>query len=109
MKSLGSFHITIACKHFFFSYNISSYNRSIFVQALRNCSLVYTPTDALPTLQRTQMWVEVKNNGRRSWAHSLAHNTLRGIRACWSSGMGQKKVDKLHSLTRAYTQPTQGG
>jgi hypothetical protein len=42
-------------------------------------------------------------------ARSLAHNTLRGKRACWSSGMGLGRVDKLHSLTRACTQPTQGG
>jgi len=42
-------------------------------------------------------------------AHSLAHNTLRGRGACWSSEMGLGRVDKLHSLTRAYTKPTQGG
>jgi len=42
-------------------------------------------------------------------ACSLAHNTLRGRGACWSSGMGLGRVDKLHSLTRACTQPTQSG
>ncbi len=42
-------------------------------------------------------------------ARSLAHNTLRGRGACWSSGMGLGRVDKLHSLTRACTKPTQGG
>jgi hypothetical protein len=42
-------------------------------------------------------------------ARSLALNTLRGRGACWSSGMGLGRVDKLHSLTRASTQPTQGG
>ncbi len=42
-------------------------------------------------------------------ARSLAHNTLRGRRACWTSGMGLRRVDKLHSLTRACTQPTQSG
>jgi len=42
-------------------------------------------------------------------AHTLAHNTLKGGRACWSSGMGLGKVDKFHSLTWACTQPTQGG
>jgi hypothetical protein len=42
-------------------------------------------------------------------AHSLAHNTLRGRGACWSSGMGLGRVDKLHSLTWACTQPTQSG
>ncbi len=42
-------------------------------------------------------------------ARSLAHNTLRGRGACWSSGMGLGRINKLHSLTRAYTQPTQSG
>jgi hypothetical protein len=42
-------------------------------------------------------------------AHSLIHNILRGRGACWSSGMGLRRVDKLHSFTRANTQPTQGG
>ncbi len=48
-------------------------------------------------------------------ARSLAHNTLkgrdtlRGRGACWSYGMGLGRVDKLHSFTRACTQPTQGG
>ncbi len=42
-------------------------------------------------------------------ACSLAHNALRGRGACWSSGMGLGRVDKLHSLTRAYTPPTQSG
>jgi hypothetical protein len=39
-------------------------------------------------------------------ARFLAHNTLRGKGACWSSGMGLGRVDKLHSLTRACTQLT---
>jgi hypothetical protein len=42
-------------------------------------------------------------------AHSLAHNILRGKGVCWSSGMGLGRVDKLHSLARACTQPTQSG
>jgi hypothetical protein len=42
-------------------------------------------------------------------ARSLAHNTLRGRGACSNSGMGLGRVNKLHSLTRAYTQPIQGG
>jgi len=42
-------------------------------------------------------------------ACSLAHNTLRGGGACWSSEMRLGRVDKLHSLTHACTQPTQGG
>jgi len=42
-------------------------------------------------------------------AHSLAHSTLKGRGACWSSEMGLGRVDKLHSFTRACTKPTQGG
>ncbi len=36
-------------------------------------------------------------------ARSLAHNTLRGRGACWSSGMGLGRVEKLHSLIQACT------
>ncbi len=42
-------------------------------------------------------------------ARSLTHNTQRGRGACWSSGMGLGRVNKLHSLPRACTHPTQGG
>jgi hypothetical protein len=42
-------------------------------------------------------------------AHSLAHTTLRGIGACWSSGMGLGRVDKLYLLIQACTKPTQSG
>ncbi len=52
-------------------------------------------------------WNIAEEGGVR--AHSLAHNILRGRGACWSSGMGLGRVDKFHSLTRAYTQPTQSG
>ncbi len=41
-------------------------------------------------------------------ARSLAHNTFRGTRACWSFEMRLGRVDKLHSLTWACTKPTQG-
>jgi hypothetical protein len=52
--------------------------------------------DALPTLWRTQMWVQVKDSRRRrSGTRSLAHNTLRGRGVCWSSGMGLGRIDKL--------------
>jgi len=35
--------------------------------------------------------------------HSLAHNTLRGRGACWSSGMGLRRIDKLiHSHRPAH-------
>jgi hypothetical protein len=32
---------------------------------------------------------------------------LKGRGACWSSGMGLGRIDKLHSLTRACTKPSQ--
>ncbi len=42
-------------------------------------------------------------------ARSLAHNILKGGGTCWSSEMGLGRVDKIYSLTRACTQPTQSG
>ncbi len=42
-------------------------------------------------------WNTAKEGGVE--ARSLAHNTLRGRGACWSSGMWLGRVDKLHSLT----------
>ncbi len=66
--------------------------------------------DALPTPQRAQMWTQVESSGKGGvGARSLIHNTLRGRGACWSSRMGLGRVGKLHSLTQAYTQPTQSG
>jgi hypothetical protein len=47
--------------------------------------------------------------GGRVRARSLTHNILWGRGACWSFRMGLGRVDKLHSLTWACTQPTQGG
>jgi len=64
----------------------------------------------------SQLFARLKNESKYKTtegggvgAHSLAHNTLRGKGACWSSRMGLRRVDKLHSLTGAYTQPTQSG
>jgi len=66
--------------------------------------------DALPTPCKTQSESKYKTMERGGvGARFLAHNTLRGRGACWISRMGQGRVDKLHSLTWAYTQPTQGG
>ncbi len=55
------------------------------------------------------MWAQVGNNGRRSRGTLPNSQHFEGRGACWSSGMGLGRVDKLHSLTRACTQPTQGG
>jgi len=41
--------------------------------------------------------------GGKIGACSLVHKTLRGRGACWSSGMGLRRIDKLHSLTHAHT------
>jgi hypothetical protein len=42
-------------------------------------------------------------------ARSLAHDTLKGRGVCQSFGMGLGRFDKLYSLTRACTKPTQSG
>ncbi len=67
-------------------------------------------------MTHSQLLAKLKNEskyktaeGEGVGARSLAHNTLRGKGACWSFGMGLGRVDKLHSLTWAYTKPTQGG
>jgi hypothetical protein len=63
-----------------------------------------------PTPWRTQMWVQVKGSGKRRSRGTLPSSQhLRGRGACWSSGMGLGQVDKLHSLTRACTRPSQSG
>ncbi len=56
------------------------------------------------------MWIlnrkqqKSKESGHTPWLAAL-----QGRGACWSSGMGLGRVDKLHSLTLTYTKPTQGG
>ncbi len=52
------------------------------------------------------MWAQVAAEEEGVGARSLAHNPLRGRGAGWSSGMRLGRVDKLHSLTRAYTKPS---
>jgi hypothetical protein len=66
-----------------------------------------THSQFLEGLKCESKWKTTK--GGRVGARSLAHNTLRGRGACWSSGMGLRRVDKLHSLTQACTQSTQSG
>jgi hypothetical protein len=67
-------------------------------------------TTYIPLLTHSQLFEGLKSESKYKiaegggvGARSLAHNILRGRRACWSSGMGLGRVDKLHSLTRAYT------
>jgi len=66
-----------------------------------------THSELLEGFKSESKYKTVKGGG--VGAHSLAHNTLRGRGACWSSGMGLGRIDKPHSLTQACTQPTQGG
>jgi hypothetical protein len=60
--------------------------------------------DAFPTPWRTQMLVQVKDSGRKkSWGTFLSSQHLRGRGACWSSGMGLGRIDKLtHSHRHAH-------
>jgi len=64
-----------------------------------------TYSQLLARLKNESKYKIMEGGGVR--ARSLVHNTLKGRRVCWSSGMGLGRVDKLHSLTRACTQPTQ--
>ncbi len=65
--------------------------------------------DALPSSLWTHLRVQVCGNAKAvgTWGRSLAHNTQKGRGACWSSGMGLGRIDKLHSLTRTLHQPHQ--
>jgi hypothetical protein len=66
-----------------------------------------THSQLLEGLKCESKWKTTKEGGFQP--RSLTHNTLRGKGTCCSFGMGLGRVDKLHSLTRAYTQPTQSG
>jgi hypothetical protein len=54
-----------------------------------------TESQLLEGLKSESKYKTAKGGGVR--ACSLAHNTLRGRGACWSSGMGLGRVDKVHS------------
>jgi hypothetical protein len=52
----------------------------------------------------------VKGSGRRRNRGTFPSSQhLRGRGACWSSEMGLRRIDKLHSLTRACTKPSPSG
>jgi len=77
---------------------------------LEYCMNMQKRVDALQLFKGLKSESKWKTSeGKGAGAHSLAHNTLRGRGACWSSRMGLGRVNKLHSLTQACTQPTQGG
>jgi hypothetical protein len=56
-----------------------------------------TNFDALPSSLWTHLRVQVCDNaeGVGTWSRSLTHNTWRGRGACWSSGIGLGRCDKL--------------
>jgi len=81
--------------HFFFGMEVE-----------RDCAQL-THSQLLARLKSESKYKTTEGGG--VGACPLAHNTLRGRRACWNSGMGLGRVDKLHLLTQACTQPTQGG
>jgi hypothetical protein len=52
-----------------------------------------THSQLLEGLKCESKWKTAEEGG--VGMRSLAHNTLRGRRACWSSGMGLGRIDKL--------------
>ncbi len=70
-----------------------------------------TICDTFPTPWGTQMWVlngkqrKSTESGHAPWLATL----WRGRGACWSSGMGLGRFDKLYLLTWTCTKLTQGG
>jgi len=60
------------------------------------------PKSSIPQLMHFQLLEGLKCESKWKTAEkggvetgSLAHNTLRGRGACWSSGMGLGRIDKL--------------
>jgi hypothetical protein len=51
----------------------------------------------------------------KQWKNKESRHVLwlasfwKGRRACWSFGVGQKRIDKLHLFTQTYTQQNEGG
>jgi len=62
-----------------------------------------THSQLLEGFKSESKYKTTKGGGVR--ARSLAHNTLRGRGACWSSEMGLRRVDKLHSLPQPAHNP----
>ncbi len=96
----------------FFLYSFRYVSCGVFIFGIfAICLTIY-----IPLLTHSQLFEGLESESKQKTAEgggvgacSLAQNTLRGRGACWSSGMGLGRVDKLHSLTRACTQPTQSG
>jgi hypothetical protein len=95
-------HVTIG---FFETTNIF---RSAIMGSWNACKTwVLTHSQLLKGFKCESKWKTAEEEG--VGARSLAHNTFKGRGACWSSGMGLGRIDKLHSLAHACTQPTQSG
>jgi hypothetical protein len=91
-QSRGNVYIMIMIEHF------SKWVKFVALpnKSSHNTNQVFLQYDALPTPWRTQMWVQVKDNGRRRSRDALPSSQhLRGRGACWSSGMGLGRIDKL--------------
>jgi len=72
--------------------------------------MVFNFSDALPTPWRTQMWIQVKDNGRRRSRDTLPSSQhFEGLRGVLELRDGTTKSWQAYSLTRACTQPTQSG
>jgi hypothetical protein len=68
-----------------------------FLTTFKSCKLIMTHSQLIKGPKCGSKWNTSEEGG--VGAHSLVHNTLKGRGACWSSGMGLGRVDKLHSLT----------
>jgi hypothetical protein len=59
----------------------------------KHTHMLMTHSQLLEGLKCESKWKTLEEGGVGT--RSLAHNTLRGRGACWSSGMGLGKIDKL--------------
>ncbi len=92
----------------FFLYSFRYVSCGVFIFGIfAICLTIY-----IPLLTHSQLFEGLESESKQKTAEgggvgacSLAHNTLKGRGACWSSGMGLGRVDKLHSLTRACMEP----
>jgi hypothetical protein len=76
------------------SYSINDYWSLLLVILLMAIGGYYlTHSQLLEGLKCESMWKTAEEGG--VGMRSLTHNTLRGRGACWSSGMGLGRIDKL--------------
>ncbi len=63
------------------------------MEYMLNDNIKMTHSQLLEGLKCESKWKIAEEGGVET--RSLAHNTLRGRGACWSSGMGLGRIDKL--------------